>query len=433
VTRALQSAALRSRIVIIAALLLATAAVAGVGAIALFGGSGEGISSAPTTITNPTTTVMVTTTIGSTTITNPSTTAPTTTLPPRVTLETAVDTSPRLMATVTALYVWMVDPDAELPHISEGLAAHLESARNGVTLHLTAVVHRDVLADGVRVAVVEVADDVLLLVAEGSRWEIVGAKLTSFDMGPWYGEPIRHILVIGTDARPHQSQPAFRADSIHIVAASLGDRGGAVVGFPRDTYVAASYGSDKFSSVNVRGSTDEMVEIAEDLSGIDLEGYILTGFAGFKHLINSFGGVEVDVPFRMADDSSNAFLDAGLQVLKGGDALAFSRNRHISGGDFTRSRHQGIVIEAGLTGAQGMGIGKLPKLLRLLSADTWTDLSAAQLLQLGAIAYELDPAAVGNAVLPGSVGTTNGASVVYLSPDADAVFEDLIDGVVGDD
>ena len=138
-------------------------------------------------------------------------------------------------------------------------------------------------------AVVLVGDDVILAVAEGFGWNIVGAKLTGFGLDPWYGDPVRHVFIIGTDARPHQSQPDLRADSLHIVAASLPERGGAVVGIPRDTYVAVSYGGDKYSSVNVKGSTDEMVAIAEDLSGLSIEGYILTGFAGFKHLINGFG------------------------------------------------------------------------------------------------------------------------------------------------
>jgi LCP family protein required for cell wall assembly len=334
---------------------------------------------------------------------------------------------------VSGFYTWLVNRSADAPDIPAGLAAHIGDIESDQTFDLTAEIHKDRLADGSKVAIVLVGDDVILAVSEGFGWRIVGARLTGFGLGPWYGDPVRHVFVIGTDARPHQSQPAFRADSLHIVAASLPERGGAVVGFPRDTYVETSYGSDKFTNVNVRGGTEEMVRIAEDLSSLSIEGYILTGFAGFKHLINTFGGVEVDIPFHMSDDSSNAFLDAGLQILKGGDALAFSRNRHIDGGDFTRSFHQGIVIQAGLTGAQAMGFRRLPRLLRLLSEDSWTDLSTAQLLQLGATAFELDPAAVHNVVLPGRVETVRTSSVVRLTPGADTIFADLADGVLTTD
>jgi LCP family protein required for cell wall assembly len=336
----------------------------------------------------------------------------------------------RLARQLEALYTWMVDPAAPEPLLADGLAEHLGAVRTDGALELVAEVHRAALADGSAVAVVLAGDDVVLAVSGGGAWEIVGADLPRFGSEPWFGDPVRHVMVLGTDARPHESQPDLRADSIHVLGASLTERGGAIVGFPRDTWVQASYGSDKYSSVNVRAGTGEMVSIAEDLSGIDIDGYILTGFAGFKHMVNAFGGVEVDVPFAMADDDSNAFLSAGLQILTGGDALAFSRNRHIDGGDFTRSLHQGILITGGLLGAQAMGIERLPRLLQTLTADTWTDLSAAELLQLGAIAFALDPDRVGNVVLPGSVGNVGRASVVRLTSGADAVFEDLADGVI---
>ncbi len=331
---------------------------------------------------------------------------------------------------VRTLYTWMADPSARPPRLPDGLRQHLSPARAETHLDLSAEVYADTLADGSEAAVVLVGGDVVLAVNDDGAWRIVGAHLETFGLGPWYGDPVRHVLVLGTDARPHQDPPGFRADSIHILGASLADGGGAIVGFPRDTWVPTSYGNDKFSSVNVRGGTAEMVSITEDLSGIELEGYVLTGFAGFKHLVNGFGGVEVDVPFRMSDDDSNAFLSAGLQVLRGGDALAFSRNRHLTGGDFTRSRHQGLVITSALRGAQAMGLESLPRLLRLLTADTWTDLSTGQLLQLGAIAFSLEPESVGNVVLPGTVGTAGRASVVRLTSGADAVFEDLADGMI---
>jgi LCP family protein required for cell wall assembly len=422
----LESAIVRSRLVYTAGAVLAIAISATVVGLLVFAGSGE---EPPQSASVPSTSAPTTTTT-----TPPTTAAPTTTttLPsPPVTLDS---NGPRdLRNQILAFYTWLADPDTGPPDLPEGLAGHVAGvtpAEAGTTLELSATVRRDVLADGSGVAVAVVGDDLLLLADEGGGWRIVGARLTSFGLEPWYGDPIRHVFLIGTDARPHQDPPVYRADSLHIVAASLPERAGGIVGFPRDTYVDASYGRDKYSSVNARADTGEVVRIAEDLSGIELDGYILTGFAGFKRIINLFGGVEVDVPFAMSDSNSRAYLEAGPQVLKGGPALSFSRNRHINGGDFTRSRHQGIVIKAVLAGSQVMGIERLPRLLSILSANSWTNLSAADLLQLGAIAFEIDPGAVGNVVLPGRVGSAGGASIVRLTAGAAGVFEDLADGII---
>lgn len=418
---------MRSRIIWVAAAVSTAAVITTVVVLLATSGSGDGPEAAPT----PASTTTVPSTTTSTTST--STTTTTTTLPPDpVTLD--ADGSGALRQELLAFYTWLVDREAEQPVLPGPLVDHVAgvpAAEPGAVLELSATIHRDRLADGSRVAVVVVDDDLILAVDEGEGWRVVGARLTRFGLDPWYGDPVRHVLLIGTDARHRREDPPqLRADSIHIVSASLDDGGGAIVGFPRDSYVEASYGNDKFSSVNARSGTDEMVDIAERLSGVDVEGYVLTGFLGFRKLINGFGGVEVDVPFRMSDEDSEAYLEPGPQVLNGGPALAFSRNRHIPGGDFTRSFHQGVVIQAVVSGSQSMGVERLPGLLALLSEHTWTDLSARRLLQLGAIVFEIDPGAVGNVVLPGAVGTAGGASVVRLTSGAEAVFEDLADGVI---
>ncbi|MCU0281842.1 MAG: LCP family protein, partial [Acidimicrobiia bacterium] len=205
---------------------------------------------------------------------------------------------------------------------------------------------------------------------------------------------------------------------------------GSIVGFPRDSWVAAPYGNDKLTHVNARAGSAAVVQIARDLTSLPIEGYLVTGFRSFRRLVDTFGGVMVEVPFAMNDPKSSAFLSAGLQLLLGQDALAFSRNRHISGSDFTRSYHQGLVIAAGLAGVQARGSLDLPELLALLSQYTWTDLAPGDLLTLAAGAYEMDPEAVVNLVLPGTIGTAGAASVVYLDPEAEDIYADLADGII---
>jgi len=187
---------------------------------------------------------------------------------------------------------------------------------------------------------------------------------------------------------------------------------------------------DKLSSVNARASSEAVVDIVRDLSGLPVEGYVVTGFDGFTRLVNDFGGVVVDVPFAMADPKSQAFLSAGEQLLWGANALAFSRNRSIWGSDFTRSYHQGLVMLGALDQVQAAGIMELPGLLALLCEYTWTDLSAGDLLTLAAGAFEIDPARVGNRVLPGTIQMIAGASVVVLDPEAEEIYRDLDDGIL---
>ncbi|HLE38132.1 MAG TPA: LCP family protein [Acidimicrobiia bacterium] len=374
-----------------------------------------------------------TTTVATTTTTATTTTAATTTTTrPRVAINVTIEGHPDAEEVVDAFYSWIGDRSLPTPDAPIGLIDHVEVVEPATDLALPGALYTaDV--EGGRVGVATIGDDVVLLADEGSGWQVVGAHLAGFGLEPWYGPPVRHVLILGTDARPGEGQQLYRADSIHIVSSNLAARAGSIVGIPRDTLVTTSYGRDKFTHVNATSErhTDEMLDIARDLTGLPVEGYFITGFLGFTRLVDDFGGVIVDVPFAMAEELSQAYLSKGIQRLWGANALGFSRNRHINGGDFTRSYHQGVVMLAALNGVLERDVTTLPELVRILLARAWTDLSPGQVLTLAAVAFEIDPGNVGNVVLPGEIGLVSGASVVILDEvGTDAIFADVADGVI---
>ena len=380
-------------------------------------------STAPTTLPADTTTAPSSTT-----------TAATTTRPPAeaaVSLEPAGgDPDPALEAAVEALYAWIADPaGTPEPDLPDGLTRLLDDAGPAGDLLVRGEYATADLPTGERVGAAVSQDDVVLLVGDGAGWRVVGARLDAAGGTPWYGEPVRRVMVLGTDARPGQDQQGLRSDSIHLLTSAIGASAGTILGFPRDAYVEAPNGRrDKYTHLNVYFGPEVMVEVAEGLSGLDIEGYLITGFLGFQQLVDAFGGVPVDVPFRMAEPKSKAYLNAGLQVLWGANALAFSRNRTVPNGDFRRSLHQGMVIRGALEAVQELGVIALPSLLAMLLEFTWTDLDAETLLTMAAGAYEIEE--VANVVLPGSVQTISGASVVVLDDSAPGILADLDDGIV---
>jgi len=387
-------------------------------------GGGEG---ATTTTVGPTTST--TTTIAPTTI------GPTTTMAPQwvnVPIDVSLDGDDEAAGVVAGLYAWIGDRSRPTPRAPAGLLDMLADVHPETGSSFEAVLHAATV-DGGRVAVVTADEDIVLLADEGNGWQVVGAHLARFGLGPWYGSDVHHVLVLGTDARPGESQPHYRADSIHIVSSNSARGAGSILGFPRDTYVEASYGFDKFTHVNAVSDrySAEMVDIAEQISGLPIDGYILTGFTSFRRLVDQFGGVIVDVPYFIDDWRAEAYILRGVQRLFGDDALGFSRTRRISGGDFARSANQGKVILAALIETLGGDITRLPTLIAILVDNTWTDLTLGELMNLGATAFLVDPATVTNEVLPGTVQMVSGSSVVILDESgAGEIFEDLGDGVL---
>lgn len=283
---------------------------------------------------------------------------------------------------------------------------------------------------GTPVAVVEVGDDLFLAVRKESGWEIVGGRWPSFSIPAYYGPEPRLVAVVGSDARPGEDVDRTRADSIHFIGLD-GAGGGGIVGLPRDSYVPVpGFGTRKITGSLALGGPDTMLTAFRDLTGLPLEGYLLTGFEGFQQMVDSvLGSVEVTIPFPIDDKWAKANLDAGLQMLSGFDALAFARARKtVPGGDMTRSFHQGEILLGAARTVKAMGYRAIPGLME--GSEEWmiTDLDAEQLLTLSAMIISADLDEIPNIVAPGTVGTAAGASVVFLTDEADGIWADLADG-----
>jgi polyisoprenyl-teichoic acid--peptidoglycan teichoic acid transferase len=281
-----------------------------------------------------------------------------------------------------------------------------------------------------QIAVVEMDPDLFLAVDDGEGWRIVGGEWPSLGVDIYFGSGPRHVAVVGSDARPGEDPLRTRADSIHFVALD-GEGSGAVVGLPRDSYIPVpGMGRMKITNSLARGGPEPMMEAFRDLTGLPLEGYVLTGFSGFTSLIDSvLGGVTVEVPFAINDRWAHVALSAGEQILDGAQALGFSRARKtVSGGDFTRSQHQGVVLLAAARSVEAMGMSAIPELMEAAEPYLDTDLSAEDLLTFSAMAISADLDSVVNLVAPGRPGSAGGASVVFLSDSANDLWADLADG-----
>jgi LCP family protein required for cell wall assembly len=237
------------------------------------------------------------------------------------------------------------------------------------------------------------------------------------------------ILVIGSDARPGQSPSATRGDSLHIVGVNPAKGAISILGIPRDSYVPIpGVGTRKINEALLHGP-DLMVKTVEQLTGVAIDGYVLTGFAGFQELVNAVGGIGVNVPYAMHDPYSHANFRPGMTHMLGRNALAFSRDRHdVPGGDFGRSMNQGRLLIAALRQLK-LDVARNPgAMLAWVAAGAkvlHTDLGLADIAELLLSMTSLDPGHVENRVVSGSGAMVGGLSVVRLGSSAYATFRDL--------
>lgn len=245
-------------------------------------------------------------------------------------------------------------------------------------------------------------------------------KVQGSNWRPETGQPV-FIAVLGSDARVAPPDGGGgRCDSIHIVAINPATKGGTILNFPRDSWVPIpGRGTDKINSACSSGGGELMVQTLKALTGMPIQFFAITEFSHFVKFIDELGGIDVNVPYAMADSPSGAFFQPGPLHMTGGQALAFTRNRKDTPrGDFSRSDNQGILIQASLAKfrAEAADPHRILDYIKVARRHTKVSAPVMDLVKLGLLAREVDPAQLKNVTMPGGVGSAGGASVVFLAP-----------------
>lgn len=203
----------------------------------------------------------------------------------------------------------------------------------------------------------------------------VSAQLQSFKLSgeakdALHGNPLllpsaQTILVIGTDARPPDTQEPgaapseecfeqqshgdaphdpcsvgeFRADTLMLIRAG----GGAFrkLSIPRDSYAEIPGQSPtKINAAYAFGGAAAQIEAVENFLDLEIDHVAIVDFTGFEDLIDAVGGVKVNLEHKLCADISGGAgggqggvslrLPKGESTLNGEKALAYARVRKVS-------------------------------------------------------------------------------------------------------
>lgn len=282
---------------------------------------------------------------------------------------------------------------------------------------------------GAKVAVVTAEDDVTLAVQpQGEEWQVVGGWWPSLDEEADLGGT-RHVLVLGSDARPGQDVERSRADAIQLLGVD-GSGGAGLMGFARDLWVPIpGHGHGKLNAAMVFAGPQGQVDAVSSISGIDVDGYLVTGFEGFKTIVDELGGLDFNAPEALDSHMTGGQIAQGENHLGPAGALAWARERKsLPGGDFDRSRHQGLLLLAAAIQARVEGPAALPEALTVIDENVGSDLTAEEMLLFTASFYKVNPLKVGHEVALGPVGMQSGQSVVRLGQESKQDLRSFRDG-----
>lgn len=211
-----------------------------------------------------------------------------------------------------------------------------------------------------------------------------------------------NILVLGVDARPGETKS--RSDTMMLVSIDPKLDKAAIISIPRDTRVdMPGSGFDKICAANVVGGPDYAVKAVENLMRVKIDYYVEMDFNGFKDVIDTLGGVTIDVPHKMYKPSEDIDLKPGKQKLNGRDALAFVRYRDYVNGDIDRTAMQQTFMKALADEVlQAKTITKLPKLVKQANQYVTTNMGITDMLRIVSWAPGFNSESVITQTLPGS-------------------------------
>lgn len=200
---------------------------------------------------------------------------------------------------------------------------------------------------------------------------------------------VKNILLLGVDARSNENAEQTRSDTMMLVSVDSKHHCIKLVSFLRDTwvYIPSLEYDQRLNAACSSGGYKNVVETIEYNFGVDIDGYVVTDFEMFKVLVDSLGGVKVDVTEKEAKEVTNhpkrygnVTLESGKNKLTGEQALAYCRIRKIDT-DFVRTQRQRTVMSAILKKAMTNPF-KLYKMAYNSAPYIETDLSKGQLLSL---------------------------------------------------
>ncbi|HEY7694365.1 MAG TPA: LCP family protein [Gaiellaceae bacterium] len=219
-------------------------------------------------------------------------------------------------------------------------------------------------------------------------------------------------LVIGYDHRANEtaSTPS-RSDTVMLVRTDPATKTVSMMSFPRDLLVdvycpGQPVYSGKINSAYAACGAKGTVQTVSHMIGLPINYLITVNFRGFKKIVNSLGGVWIDVDRRYFNDNAGLSptfgyakinLQPGYQRLTGGSALDYVRYRHTDSDLFRVARQQQFVKAMKYQFKHSFSVLKVPKIVGTLTknievaAGGGGGVSGRTILSYAFFAYHLPP------------------------------------------
>ena len=272
---------------------------------------------------------------------------------------------------------------------------------------------------------------------------IVAGATQEAQLPDWDKKERINFLLLGADTNASRKAEGEvpLSDTIIIMTVDPATKKVGMMSIPRDLLVEIpGVGKDKINAAYSNGELSDITgpglvrATVEYNFGIKIDYYAVVDFSGFEKIVNTLGGVTLDVAAPIKDDQypgedfnyTRVVFHTGLQHMNGQTALRYVRTRH-DDNDFARGNRQQQLLTALRQQSLSLGLIKqAPELISELGDTIRTDLPPSDALKLAKLGTEISTSDIQSySLLDATTSQWDPGQPYYLIPDWDKVHEIL--------
>lgn len=278
-------------------------------------------------------------------------------------------------------------------------------------------------------------------VESGERSHVSGALDASY---------VTSVLLIGTDGRSLDDRG--RSDTMILLSINKKTNKITLTSFMRDSCVQIpGYGEEKLNAAYSYGGPDLLMDTIEQNFSVRVDDYISVNFVSFASIIDSVGGIEIEVSDSEAQEintilmaevneimgdpvDSDLLSGGGKLELDGKQALSYARIRHIGNADFERTERQRNVLTQVAGKLKSLNPSMISKIANNAVPQITTNMTQTELYLLSLrlpffIRYDINQLRIPAEGTYGNVTTSSGGAA--LSVDFDTNYNLIKEEVFG--
>ena len=207
----------------------------------------------------------------------------------------------------------------------------------------------------------------------------------------------RNIAIFGVDSRADDYGKGNRSDCIIIASINNETHDVKLISVYRDTYVQIDgYGLDKITHAYSYGEAPLALKTLNQNLDLNITEFVTVNFDAVADAVDALGGIKmnitstevkyinsyIDETSRVTGKSSKHITSSGTYNLDGVQAVAYSRIRYTSGGDYKRTERMRDIISAMITKLKTKSVSQINTIANKILPKVYTNLSITDLLSM---------------------------------------------------